>query len=431
MRHLPFDRYARDGVACGVVHLGLGAFHRAHQAPVFDDVIAAGDRRWGVLGVAMRSPDVVAALADQDGLYGLTVRGATPTPPRVVGAIRGLRIAARERQAVIDAIAAPATQLVTLTITEKGYLDTAPTGAMAIVAAALAARHAAGLGPITIMSCDNRTANGPFTRAAVLAAARAAGIDASALRWIEEAVTFPSTMVDRITPATTPAMIAQSSAALSVHDAAAVWTEPFWQWVVEDRFAAARPDFEAVGVTMVDDVAPWEDAKLRLLNAAHSALAYRGVLGGFEFVHQAIADPALRARVDAMWDEAAATLDATVVDVPAYRAALIERFSNATLPHALIQIAADGSQKVPPRLLATMAERHRHGLDSPALAWAVAGWVTALREVAALKDPILPELRAVARGSDPAAALFGSIGMPCDPVIAAAVDAALPPIATE
>lgn len=424
-RHLPFDRYPRDGVVCGVVHLGLGAFHRAHQAPVFDDLIAAGDRRWGVAGVAMRSPVVVAALAAQAGLYSLTVRGTAPTTPRVIGAIRALHIAARERQAVVDAIAAPATQLVTLTITEKGYLDTAPAGAMAIVAAALATRHAAGRAPITIMSCDNRTANGPFTRAAVLTAARDHGVDAAVLRWIKEQVTFPSTMVDRITPATTPAMITQSSAILGVEDAAAVWTEPFWQWVVEDRFAAARPDLAAAGVTMVADVAPWEDAKLRLLNAAHSALAYHGVLGGFTFVHEAIADPALRARIDALWDEAAATLDAGAVDIVAYRAALLSRFSNSALPHALIQIAADGSQKLPPRLLATMAERRGRGLRSPALAWAVAGWIAALRRVADLKDPLLPELRTLARDSDPGAALLDAIGAAVDPATAAEVDAAL------
>lgn len=424
-RLLPFDRYERAGVESGVVHLGLGAFHRAHQAPVFDDLIAGGDGRWGVTGVAMRSPDVVQALADQDGLFSLTIRGATPTAPRVIGAIRGLMIAAREPEAVIAAIAAPATQLVTLTITEKGYLDHGPAGAMAIVAAGLARRQAAGLGAVTVMSCDNRAGNGPFARAAVLAAGEAVGVPEPALRWIDEAVAFPSTMVDRITPATTAAMIDATSAALSARDEAAVWTEPFWQWVVEDRFAAARPDLAAAGVTMVDDVAPWEDAKLRLLNAAHSALAYRGLLNGFVHVHEAIGDAMLRLRVEALWDEAAATLDTGTVDVPSYRAALLRRFANPALPHALIQIAADGSQKLPPRILATMAERGARGLASPALAWAVAGWIRALRSENGLKDPLLPEVQGLARAGAPVTALLAAIGVEGDPAMAAEVEAAL------
>ena len=427
-RRLPFDRYDRASVRPGIVHLGLGAFHRAHQAPVFDDLIAGGDRRWGITGVAMRSPHVAAAMAEQAGLYSLAVRGPQSEPPRVIGAITALHIAARERDAVIAAIAAAPTQLVTLTITEKGYLDhtdtgaAAGTGARGIVAEALGRRHAAGLGPITILSCDNRSGNGPFTRTAVLAAAQAIGMADAGLRWIAHEVAFPSAMVDRITPATTAAMIADSSERLGVTDAAAVWTEPFWQWVVEDRFAAARPDLAAVGVTMVDDVTAWEDAKLRLLNAAHSALAYRGLLRGHRYVHQAIADPALRAHVEALWDEAATTLDGGQIDVPAYRAALVQRFSNPALPHALVQIAADGSQKLPPRVLATMAVRARQGRDSPALGWAVAGWIAALRQVDGLTDPLLPQLTALARASAPVAAMLSTIGAPDDPAIVAAVE---------
>ncbi len=424
-RSLPFGRYDRAGVERGVVHLGLGAFHRAHQAPVFDDLIAGGDRRWGITGVAMRSPDVVRALREQDGLFSLAVKGTEPQPPRVIGAIRGLLIAAQASESVVAAIAAAETRLVTLTITEKGYVDHAPAGAMAILAAGLARRQAAGLGPLTVMSCDNRAGNGPFARAAVLAAGEANGVAAPALRWIDQAVAFPSTMVDRITPATTSAMVEASSAALGVRDEAAVWTEPFWQWVVEDRFAADRPDLAAAGVTITDKVAPWEDAKLRLLNAAHSALAYNGLFQGVAHVHEAIAAPALRTRIEALWDEAAATLDAAAVDLPAYRAALLERFANPALPHALIQIAADGSQKLPPRIVATMAARRARGLSSPALAWAVAGWILALHEVDGLRDPLLAELRSLARSSAPAAAMLAAISADVDPAIAAEVDAAL------
>jgi fructuronate reductase len=210
-------------------------------------------------------------------------------------------------------------------------------------------------------------------------------------------------MVDRITPATTPDMIAQSSIALGLQDDAAVWTEPFWQWVVEDRFAAARPALERVGVQMVADVEPWEKAKLRLLNAAHSALAYGGLLSGHRFVHEAVADAGLRRLIDALWDEVSTTLQPTVVDLPAYRAALLARFANPALPHALIQIAADGSQKLPPRIVAALAERNARGLVSPALASVFASWARALASIDGLADPALEALRAAARSGESAA----------------------------
>lgn len=402
--------YDRGAVRRGVVHLGLGAFHRAHQAPVFDALIAGGDVRWGIVGVAMRSPDLVAALAAQDGLYSLTVRGGPIASPQVIGALAALHVAAREPEAVIAAIAGADTQLVTLTVTEKGYLDHGDGSPAGLIARALDRRRQSGLGPITMMSCDNRAGNGPFARDAVLAAAQAAGIADIGLHWIAEDNAFPSTMVDRITPATTPAMIDETSTALGLRDEAAVWTEPFWQWVVEDRFAAARPDLAAHGVQLAADVEPWEKAKLRLLNAGHSTLAYAGLLRGHGYVHQAIGDAGLARLVGALWDEAAETIDRSVVDVPAYRAALVRRFANPELHHALIQIAADGSQKMPPRLLATMAERAGRGLASPALAIAVAAWMLALGRVDGLVDPMLSDLQALARRDAPAAALLARIG---------------------
>jgi fructuronate reductase len=209
-------------------------------------------------------------------------------------------------------------------------------------------------------------------------------------------------MVDRITPTPTQAMIDDSSARLGLSDAAAVWTEPFWQWVIEDRFAGARPDLASAGVQLVADIRPWEAAKLRLLNAAHSALAYLGLLKGFAFIHQAIADAELARLIDRLWDEAETTLDAGGIDVAAYRAALQRRFANPALPHALIQIAADGSQKLPPRILASMAERADRGLASPALATAAAAWIHALATVDGLADPMIETLRPIARASGPA-----------------------------
>ena len=245
----------------GVVHLGLGAFHRGKQAPVFDAMLRAGDRRWGIAAVAMRSRPLAAALAAQDGLYSLAERTDAPLAPRVIGAIRETMVAADDPARVTARIAAPETAIVTLTITEKGYAlpagDLSAT-APGLIAAGLAARHAGGAAPLTILSCDNRSGNGRVTHAAVAEAAARLGIAAAARAWIDAACTFPDTMVDRITPAATGDTIAANSAALGLADAAALWTEPFWQWVIEDRFAGARPPFAAHGVQLVADVAPFE-----------------------------------------------------------------------------------------------------------------------------------------------------------------------------
>lgn len=410
-------RYDIGSVSTGVVHLGLGAFHRAHQAPLFDDLIAGGDTRWGIAGVAMRSPDLVGKLAQQDGLYSLSERSETTPPPRVIAAIRSLHIAASDPEDVIAKIAHPDTHLVTLTITEKGYLDHGPTAPAGLIAQGLERRRVAGLAPLTILSCDNRTANGAFAREAVLAAATLGKIADAGLHWINDAVAFPASMVDRITPATTPAMVAESSAALGLQDEAAVWTEPFWQWVVEDRFAAARPALDRVGVQMVADVEPWEKAKLRLLNAAHSALAYGGLLRGHAHVHEAIADAALRRLVEALWDEVATTLQPTLVDLPAYRSALLARFANPALPHALIQIAADGSQKIPPRILAALAERCRKGLASPALAGIFALWTQALAQIDGIADPAIDRLRAAALGRETTVSVLAAAGIDMPPAV--------------
>lgn len=392
---LPGARYDRSRLRPGVVHLGLGAFHRAHQAPVFEEVVASGDPRWGIAGVAMRSPDVVTALAAQDGLYSMNVRGGDEASPRVIGALCALYVAAHDPERVIAAIAGGDAHIVTLTVTEKGYLDHGPESPAVLLAHAIERRRVSGTGPITVMSCDNRTANGPFARSAVLAAATAAGIPDAGLRWIADEIAFPSTMVDRITPATTRAMIDETSAALGLRDEAAVWTEPFWQWVIEDRFAGARPSLP--GVQLVSDVRPWEAAKLRLLNAAHSALAYGGLLRGYVYVHEALRDPDLARLLDLLWDEAAETIDQSVVDVGAYQQALVRRFANQALPHALIQIAADGSQKIPPRIFDTIADRHARGLPSPALTRVAADWLAALASVEGLVDPCLVQLCAAAR----------------------------------
>ncbi len=410
--------YDRSRVKRGVVHLGIGAFHRAHQAAVFEQALAAGDLRWGITGVSLRSAGVRDQLAPQDGLYTLVVRDGEGERLQVVGAVMDVLVAPEDPAAVVAALASAETHIVTLTITEKGYkLDRAtgqlqagdadvahdlaslhaPRTAPGFLVAGLAARHAAGTGPLTILSCDNLPHNGTLLRDAVLA--MAAAHDADLRDWIAATVTFPQTMVDRIVPATTPADIAALAGRLGGEDHAMVKAEPFTQWVIEDRFAGERPDLAAFGVQLTDAVAPWEDAKLRLLNGAHSAIAYLGGLAGFDFVHEVVAQPAARAFVEALWDESATTLDPpAALDITQYRAALMARFANPALQHRTRQIAMDGSQKLPQRLLAPIADRRAAGLSVDALALAVAAWmrwqsgVTDTGEGFTIDDPISDRL---------------------------------------
>lgn len=370
-----------------VVHLGIGAFHRAHQAVVFDDL------GWGVTGASLRSPAVRGAMAPQDCLYSLVVAEEV----RVIGAVRDVLV---DRAAMAARIAAPETRLVTLTVTEKGYLPGSP--AVALLAEALARR---GDG-ITIISCDNLPDNGATLREAVLAES------GEAAERIAAACAFPQTMVDRIVPAAEEADIAALAARIGLLDRAMVKAEPFFQWVIEDRFAAGeRPDFEAAGVRVAADIGPWEEAKLRLLNGAHSAIAYLGGLAGIEFVHEAVAIPAFARFVEALWDEAETTLSPPLgLDFAAYRRALMARFADPGLRHRTRQIAIDGSQKLPQRLLAPIAARLERGQGIEALALAVAAWMrwqgarTDAGEAFAVDDPLAGEAaRRIAGTGDPAA----------------------------
>lgn len=406
--------YDRAAVKTGVVHLGIGAFHRAHQAVVFDDALRSGDPRWGVLGASLRSPGVRDQLNPQDGLYTLVVRDGTDERLRVIGASKGVLVGPEDPAALVAAMADADVHIVTLTVTEKGYrLDpatgelltddpdvaadiadlSAPRTAPGFIVAALRKRKAKGLTPFTVISCDNLPHNGRRIRAGVLAMARR--IDAGLADWIEAEGAFPQTMIDRIVPATTPDDIARLEDRLGVRDEGMVKAEPFTQWVIEDRFAGERPDFAALGVQLTDAVEPWEDAKLRLLNGAHSAVAYLGALSGYEHVHEAVAVPAFRAYVEALWDEAETTLNPPPgLDVAAYRQELMARFSNSALMHRTRQIAMDGSQKLPQRLLAGMAERLKTGEGIGSLALGVAAWmkwqsgVTESGETVLVDDPL-------------------------------------------
>jgi fructuronate reductase len=418
--------YDRAQVKTGVVHLGIGAFHRAHQAVVFDDAIKSGDPRWGVLGASLRSPGVRDQLNPQDGLYTLVVRDGSDEHLRVIGACAGVMVGPDDPAALVAAMAAADVHIVTLTVTEKGYrLDPAtgdlllddpevaadladiasPRTAPGFIVAALKVRKAAGLKPFTVISCDNIPHNGKRIRAGVIAMARR--IDPALANWIEAEGAFPQTMIDRIVPGTIPDDIVRLTVRLGVEDQGMVKAEPFTQWVIEDRFAGDRPDFASLGVQLTDAVELWEDAKLRLLNGAHSAIAYLGALSGYEHVHEAVAVPAFRAYVEALWEEAQTTLNPPPgLDIPAYRDELMARFSNSALMHRTRQIAMDGSQKLPQRLLTGAAKRLAAGQGIEAMALGIAAWmrwqsgVTESGEAFVVDDPLAAKTAELLAGAN-------------------------------
>lgn len=414
--------YDRSAQSAGIVHIGIGAFHRAHQAVYTDDAMGAGDRDWGMIGVSLRSGDVAAQLNPQDGLYTVSTRSAAGTGLRLIGAVQKVLIAADDPQVVIDAIAAPTTHIVSFTVTEKGYLRradgsldlAAAVGSASLyrfLAAGLEARKAAGRRGVTLLSCDNLAGNGPVLRRLLREYLAACHPDLSA--WFDATCTSPATMIDRIVPATTDADRAAVAATLGARDEGAVVTEGFSQWVIEDDFAGPRPRWEKVGAELVADVAPYETAKLRMLNGAHSALAYIGLGKGHEFVHQAIADPDIRPLIDRlMRGEAAPTIDAAPgQDLAAYADALLGRFANPALNHRLTQIAMDGSQKIPQRWLETLAWHQQRGARCPSLEAAIAAWIAFLRSDHPIDDPLADRLREAAAGPDAIARLFGGGGL--------------------
>lgn len=428
-RGLILPAYNRAELTTGIVHLGIGAFHRAHQAVYIDDILARGDKRWSILGASLRSPSVYQKLAPQDNLFTVQLCDSAHQSVRLVGSIGGALVARENPSALIEAMAHPDVRLVTLTITEKGYkLDPGtgglleddaeiahdyqnpdnPVTALGFMFAALAERRRRGLKPFTVLSCDNLSENGARTRAALLSFADR--VDPLISDWIAGDGAFPSSMVDRIVPATSPEDIEGLAALTGVRDLATVRTEPFSQWVIEDSFSIGRPEFEAVGVQMTSDVRGWEEAKLRLLNGAHSSLAYLGGLLGLEFMHQCIADPDLSAFLDCLWDEAAQTLGATSgLDLAAYRRELRKRFGNDALGHRTRQIAMDGSQKLPQRLLSSIRDRLNAGLAFPALSLGVAAWmrwqlgIDETGQSYPIDDPLASRLKALVReaGSNP------------------------------
>jgi fructuronate reductase len=407
--------YDRRALQPGIVHLGIGAFMRAHLAVATDAAIAAtGDTRWGIVGVSLRQGDTRDALAPQDGLTTVAVRDAAGMRVQVVGCVQRVLVAPEDPQAVLDAIADPRAHIVTLTITEKGYAPDAadtrlpPRSAVGFLVRGLALRHARGGTPMTIACLDNLPGNGRFLRRRVGEVAEA--VDAELARWIATHCRFPDSMVDRIVPRSTDADRAAVSAALGADDAWPVVTEPFFDWTVEDGFAGPRPAWQHGGAHFVADVAPWEHLKLRMLNGAHSQIAYLGQLAGWATVDRAVAEPALRRHLEALWvDEVQPTLPALPgLDGAAYRAALLARFANPALAHRTAQIAMDGSQKLPQRIVAPLRERLAAWLPVDRLALGLAAWLQFLGGRAddgsalALDDPWADRLRALRHAADAA-----------------------------
>jgi fructuronate reductase len=403
--------YDPSTLGIGILHMGLGAFHRAHQAVFTDDAIEAEGGDWGICAVSLRRPDSPQALAAQDGLYTVEIRGET-VEHRVVGAIRQTATAPLESRAVLDAFAQA--HVVTLTVTEKGYalapdgaLDfadpdiardlaagaAAPVSTIGWLVAGLAARQARGGGPLTIVSCDNLSQNGRRLEAATLAFARRRqpGLEG----WIADHVAFPSTMVDSIVPASTPELRARVEAALGLEDLGCVQREAFTQWVIEDRFAGPRPAWEAAGAELVADVEPFERLKLHVLNASHSALAYLGLPRGHAYVRQAIADPELAGLVEAMvLEEIAPALPD--LHVEAYWRTVARRFANPSIDHRLAQISDDGSRKLAQRVFPILIANARAGRPAGRLAQVVRGWL-ALGAQGRLNDPEAARLAAWGR----------------------------------
>ncbi len=443
--------YARQDVRPGIVHLGLGAFHRAHQALYTEAVLERGDLRWGIVGVHLRGRRLADVLRAQDHLYSVTEQHGEHAQTRVVGALRAALFAPDEREAVLAALADPGVAVISSTVTEKGYsllpasgeLDLAdpdlqhdllhpqaPRSTLGVLAAGLLRRSPTA--PVTVLCCDNMAHNGPTLQR--LLAQYADRVCPTLLpRLSDGSITFPSTMVDRIVPAATPASLDLAERRLGLRDEAAIVCEPFTQWVIEDRFAGPRPAWDVAGALFTDDVRPFQAMKLRLLNGSHSAIAYLGQLRGRATVAEAMADASIRRAVEGlMFDELMRTVQVPAgFDVAGYGRQLIHRFDNPALAHRTEQIAMDGTQKVPVRWLPAWRECLAAGRPAPWLERALAAWLHCVAQARSdagqpltLSDPGLPALAAVLRAAGDAgqqaraalayAPVFGSEPWPAD-----------------
>ncbi|HCD7797900.1 TPA: fructuronate reductase [Escherichia coli] len=428
-----------------IVHLGCGAFHRAHQALYTHHLLESTDSDWGICEVNLMPGNdrvLIENLKKQQLLYTVAEKGAESTELKIIGSMKeALHPEIDGCEGILNAMARPQTAIVSLTVTEKGYcadaasgqLDlnnplikhdlenpTAPKSAIGYIVEALRLRREKGLKAFTVMSCDNVRENGHVAKVAVLGLAQAR--DPQLAAWIEENVTFPCTMVDRIVPAATPETLQEIADQLGVYDPCAIACEPFRQWVIEDNFVNGRPDWDKVGAQFVADVVPFEMMKLRMLNGSHSFLAY---LGGYETIADTMTNPAYRKAAFAlMMQEQAPTLSMPEgTDLNAYATLLIERFSNPSLRHRTWQIAMDGSQKLPQRLLDPVRLHLQNGGSWRHLALGVAGWMRYTQGVDEqgnaidVVDPMLAEfqkINAQYQGADRVKALLGLSGIFAD-----------------
>lgn len=428
--HVRSPRFDPSIVTLGIVHLGLGGFHRAHMARYTHDLMELDPLacEWGIVGAGLLPEDrgMQDALAPQDFLYTHFERDGSEEAATVVGAIREVILAADDPSALLEAIDRPGVRIVSLTVTENGYLldratkrlaldhpmiiadladPRAPHSAVGLITEAYRRRREAGRRPFTALSCDNIQHNGDVLRRATLD--YAAVSDADLAGWIERAASFPNTMVDRITPATTAADLAELGERYGVADRWPVVSETFHQWVIEDDFVDGRPAWEKVGVQFTTDVAPYEFMKLRLLNASHLAIAGLGRLIGYEFIHQTMDDARLRAYMVALMDrETAPTLKPVPgIDLAQYQSTLVERFANPTIRDTVERVNTDAPLNV---LLDPIRDRLERGEEVELLALALAAWLRRVRgtdergEPIDVRHPLAAELRerAVAGGSD-------------------------------
>ncbi|MGL4637925.1 MAG: mannitol dehydrogenase family protein [Beijerinckiaceae bacterium] len=387
--------YDPSAITPGIVHLGIGAFHRAHQAVYIDDLLRQYPD-WAIIAASLRSPATADALNPQDGLYTVNVSGPDGLSRRIIGSVRKVLVCPADTAALLDTMSDPAIRIVMMTVTEKGYCHDPATGKLdeahvdvladlanpnnprsvpGLLVEALRRRRVAGVAPFTVVCCDNLPSNGRTVKRIVSRFAQLR--DAELGEYVSKHVAFPCTMVDRIVPATTDEDRLATTKDLGVEDRWPVAAEPFSQWVVEDHFPSGRPPLETVGVQMVADVAPFERMKLRMLNGSHSTLAYLGYLAGHETVAEAIANPVIHRLVHRlMTEEIIPTLNVPEgTDLGAYRDALLSRFANPGLRHRTWQIAMDGTQKLPQRLLGTIRDRLARDQSIDCLAMGVAGWM--------------------------------------------------------
>ncbi|WP_333496876.1 mannitol dehydrogenase family protein [Kluyvera sp. CHPC 1.251] len=420
--------YDRSKLVPRIVHLGFGAFHRAHQAVYADILAAEHGSDWGYTEVNLIGGEQqIADLNNQDNLYTVAEMSADAWTARVVGVVKeALHAQVDGLETVLAKMCEPQVAIVSLTITEKGYCHSPATGqlmldhpfivadlqnphqpksAPGVIVEALARRKAAGLPPFSVMSCDNMPENGHVMRNVVCAYARA--VDAGLGDWIASHVTFPSTMVDRIVPAVTPETLDKIEQLTGVRDPAGVACEPFRQWVIEDNFVAGRPEWEKAGAELVSDVIPFEEMKLRMLNGSHSFLAYLGYLAGYQHINDCMGDDNYRRAAHAlMLKEQAPTLKVQNVDLARYADLLIERYTNPALRHRTWQIAMDGSQKLPQRMLDSVRWHLADNSSFTLLALGVAGWMRYVGGVdeqgnaIEVCDPLLPVIQGVVQQSE-------------------------------